>query len=489
MSSPNSPVRVRFAPSPTGYLHVGNIRAALVNVLFARKEGGKFLLRLDDTDAERSKKEFEEAIIEDLLWLGLRFDDEPFRESERFDRYLQAKEKLIDAGRLYPCYELPEELEFQRKIQSGRGLPPIYNRAALGLSQHEQDKLMASGRRPHWRFKLDHVDIVWNDLIRGEVRINASHVSDPVLIREDGVPLYTFCSVVDDLDYAITHVVRGEDHVTNTATQIQIFETLIGLSGAGIVPIFAHTALLKTKEGELSKRTGGSDIRGLRAEGLEPMAINSYLARLGTSDPIEPFTHLEQLVEQFDFAKFGRAPANYERADLDRLNERILLTKIANSEIDIHYLAGLPSERLTDKIVQHLNHEQISFILPNDFQRSHLTPVLWNSMKTAVKSVDEVQVWLTILSSEDNFGVTTDEIKRDPVFFAKASELYPENWTENSFTDWTNAVKTATGRKGRDLFMPLRRALTGREDGPELKEVLKLLPRDKAIARLKGEAA
>ena len=449
MSAP----RVRFAPSPTGYLHVGNIRAALVNYLFARQQGGEFLLRLDDTDAERSKKEYEEAIIEDLIWLGLRFDGEPFRESERFDRYLNAKEKLIDAGRLYPCYELPEELEFQRKMQSGRGLPPIYNRAALKLTQEDQDKLIAEGRRPHWRFKLHHEDIVWQDLIRGEVRINASHVSDPVVIREDGIPLYTFCSVVDDLDYAITHVVRGEDHVTNTATQIQIFEALIGIDGAGIVPTFAHTALLKTKDGELSKRTGGSDIRGLRSEGLEPMAINSLLARLGTSDPIEPFTHLEQLIGQFDFGKFGRAPANYERADLDRLNARIVSSM------------------------------EWSDVLPR-LEPQGVTSDFWQSVRGNLHKVNEALDWWQILHEpiQPDAG--------DAEFTRAAAEHYPADpANENSFSEWTNAVKTATGRKGRELFMPLRRALTGREDGPELKEVLKLLPREKAIARLKGEAA
>ncbi len=453
MSSPLSHIRVRFAPSPTGYLHVGNIRAALVNYLFARQQGGEFLLRLDDTDAERSKKEYEDAIIEDLMWLGLRFDGAPFRESERFDRYLQAKEKLIDAGRLYPCYELPEELEFQRKIQSGRGLPPIYNRAALNLSREEQDKLMAAGRRPHWRFKLHHEDIVWNDLIRGEVRINGSHVSDPVLIREDGIPLYTFCSVVDDLDYAITHVVRGEDHVTNTATQIQIFESLIGINAAGIVPIFAHTALLKTKDGELSKRTGGSDIRGLRAEGLEPMAINSLLARLGTSDPIEPFTHLEQLIAQFDFAKFGRAPANYERGELDRLNARIVSAM------------------------------EWADVLPR-LEPQGVTESFWHSVRGNLHKVEEALDWWVILHQP--LAPRAEDVD----FTTAAAEHYPADpANENSFSEWTNAVKTATGRKGRDLFMPLRRALTGREDGPELKEVLKLLPREKAIARLKGEAA
>jgi glutamyl-tRNA synthetase len=480
-------VRVRFAPSPTGYLHVGNIRAALINYLYAQQQGGVFLLRLDDTDAERSKQEYADAIFEDLRWLGLQWDGDAFRESERFDRYNAAKEQLVAAGRLYPCYETPEELDFQRKMQTGRGLPPIYNRASLKLSDEQKAEYEAQGRRPHWRFLLEAEDIVWNDLIRGEVKINGAHVSDPVLIREDGIPLYTFCSVVDDLDYDISHIVRGEDHVTNTATQIQIFETLIKANGKGRVPTFAHTALLKTKDGELSKRVGGSDIRGLRAEGMEPMAVNSLLARLGTSDPIEPFTELAQLVAQFDFGKFGRAPANYDKIELERLNEKVLLAKLP--EIDIDYLSSLPSARITEKVIQHLSHSQVLCLLPNAFQKSMLTPQLWESMKTAIKEVDEIQIWITILSSEDNFRLITDNADRMPEFFSKAAELYPQNWNENSFSEWTNAVKEATGRKGKELFMPLRRALTGREDGPELKEVLKLLPREKAIARLKGEAA
>ncbi|NBO19602.1 MAG: glutamate--tRNA ligase, partial [Proteobacteria bacterium] len=311
-------ITVRFAPSPTGYLHVGNMRTALVNWLFVRKQGGRFILRIDDTDTERSRPEYTAAIREDLQWLGLRWDEE-VHQSARFERYALAAEKLRAMGRLYACYETPDELDIQRKMLASRGLPPIYNRAGLKLTDEQKAAYESQGRRPHYRFLLEDAQVGWDDLIRGNTQFRATHMSDPVLLREDGVPVYTLASVVDDGEMAITHVIRGEDHVSNTAVQIQLYEAL-GFA----VPQFAHMALLKTKEGELSKRIGGNDIRALREAGILPMAVNSLLARIGTSDAVEAVAELDTLAQHFDFSRFGRAPANYDVAELEKLNQKLL---------------------------------------------------------------------------------------------------------------------------------------------------------------------
>ena len=299
-------VLVRFAPSPTGLLHVGNLRTALINWLFARKHGGQFILRFDDTDTERSKKEYEDGIREDLSWLGLGWDRE-FRQQDRMESYKLAADKLRESGRLYACYETAEELEIKRKMLASRGKPPIYDRAALALTRDQITEYEAEGRTPHWRFKLDDTDIEWDDLIRGPQKLRPIHISDPVLVRADGVPLYTLSSTVDDGEGDITHILRGEDHVTNTAVQIQIFEAL-----GYIPPIFSHNALLQMKDTKLSKRVGeGGTIVGLRNDGYEAMSVNSLLSRLGTSDPVEPFMEIDKLIEQFNISKFGRAAANY----------------------------------------------------------------------------------------------------------------------------------------------------------------------------------
>ncbi|HOO82474.1 MAG TPA: glutamate--tRNA ligase, partial [Alphaproteobacteria bacterium] len=313
-------VKVRFAPSPTGMLHVGNARTALMTWLFARSQGGRFLLRIDDTDPERSKVEYELAIEDSLMWLGLNWDEKA-NQKDRLARYQEQIAKLQEAGRIYPCYETPEELGLMRKTLLSRSKPPIYDRAALSLTDAQIAKYEAEGRRPHWRFKLNHEPIEWNDHIRGEVKFNGSDLSDPVVIREDGSPLYHLCSVIDDIDFDITHIIRGEDHVSNTATHIQMFEAL-----GAVPPEFAHNALISDAEGgKLSKRLGSLSIRDLReTEGLEAMAVSSLLARLGTSDPIEAFTSLEPLVESFDFSKFSRASAKFDPAEIFRLNAKII---------------------------------------------------------------------------------------------------------------------------------------------------------------------
>ena len=446
----NDTPRLRFAPSPTGWLHVGNIRAALVNWLFAKQTGGTFLLRFDDTDQERSKQEYEDGIREDLGWLGLRWEAE-YKQSDRMARYAEEAEKLKASGRLYACYETPEELEVRRKLQVSRGKPPIYDRAALKLTDEQKAEYEREGRRPHWRFLLEERDIVWSDMIRGEAKFTGSFASDPVLIRADGVPLYTFSSCVDDVDMHITHIVRGEDHVTNSAVQIQIFEAL----GAH-PPQFAHMALLTSKGGKLSKREGGGDIRSLREKGFYPLAINSYLARIGTSDAVELAESMEQLAESFAFSKMGRAAAQYDEDELARLNTKLLhaatLEDVA-PQLGAMGLTGLDSE-------------------------------FWERVRPNIASLEEVKDWWALV----NQPITP--VVEDSEYCAKAAELLPEGqWDDKTWQTFTGAVKEATGRKGKELFMPLRLALTARTDGPDLHVVFELLGREKARKRLLGEAA
>jgi glutamyl-tRNA synthetase len=426
-------IKVRFAPSPTGYLHLGNVRTALVNWLFARKAGGEFWLRVDDTDTERSKAEYEEALKEDLSWLGLRWDGF-FKQSERFTEYETAKQKLIALARLYPCYETQEELDVQRKMQASRGLPPIYNRASLKLTAEQKARYESEGRRPHYRFLLEDKPIIWDDLVRGEVKFQATHMSDPVLVREDDVPLYTFASVVDDGEGGITHIVRGEDHVSNTAVQVQIFEAL-----GYALPRFGHLALLKTREGEMSKRVGGNDIRSLRERGIMPMAINSLLANIGTSDAVEPFLDLKDLAEKFDFKKFGRAPANYDAAELEKLNEK-LLHKLPFSEVKA--LIPFADEKF------------------------------WVSVQANLKNITEAKMWWDILHGDINVDLNHDE----RAFVRSTLPLLPADpYDENSWDAWLAAIKPTTPRKGKELFMPIRKALTGLEHGPEFRKLLPLL--------------
>lgn len=439
--------RVRFAPSPTGYVHVGNIRTALVNYLCARQTGGSFILRLDDTDAERSTEAYAEAIREDLTWLGLQWD-ETFAQSERMANYEAAVAKLKADGRLYACYETPEELELKRKVQLSRSLPPVYDRAALELSDAEKAALEAEGRTPHWRFKLDHQIVRWEDGIRGAVEVDLASLSDPVLVRADGTLLYTLPSVVDDIDYGITKVFRGEDHVTNTAAQIQVYEAL-----GGAVPSFSHHALLTGAQGEgLSKRLGSLSIRDLRAQGYEAMAINSLLARLGTSDPVEPFTTLQPLVESFDESHMSRSSARFDPAELSALNAKVL---------------------------HHMSFAQVADRVPAEVDEA-----LWQTLGPNLNRLGDMQDWLAIIH-----GPVTPVVD-DADFLSAASGLLPEgDWDDDTWKAWTGAVKEQTGRKGKGLFMPLRQALTGLDHGPEMKHMLPLIGPERTKARLRGEAA
>ncbi|MFL5240109.1 MAG: glutamate--tRNA ligase [Rhizomicrobium sp.] len=441
---------VRFAPSPTGLLHVGNARTAMLNWLFAKKENGRFFLRIDDTDTERSKPEYERAILEDLAWLGLSHDIFA-RQMERADAHARAAEKLKASGHLYPAYESADELERRRKRQIAAHKPPVYDRAALKLTPEERARLEGEGRKAHWRFRLSQTKVRWHDLVRGDVEIDTAHVSDPVLIREDGRFLYTLPSVADDVDYAITHIVRGEDHVTNTAVQIEIFEAL----GAA-VPVFAHFPLLVGAGGEaLSKRIGSLSLQEIRADGIEPLALASYLAKTGTSDPIELRPSLETLAQEFDFAKIGRAPAQFDPAELKGLNVR-LLHSLAFAEV---------RERLAALGIS-------------------ATEAFWEAVKANVVHLSDAKDLWTLVA-----GPITPQIE-DAVLLAKAADLLPpEPWDDSTWSAWTKAVSDSTGAKGRALFHPLRLALTGRDSGPEMKKLLPLIGRARALARLSGETA
>jgi glutamyl-tRNA synthetase len=440
--------KVRFAPSPTGRLHLGNARTALVNWLFARKSGGRFLLRLDDTDRERSRAEFAAAIETDLRWLGLDWDEYE-RQSLRLDRYAAAAERLKAAGLLYPCFESAEELDLKRKLAQQRGQPWIYDRAALALSPTEIARRIAAGEAPHWRFKLEHRAVAWDDLVRGPTEFQGAHLSDPVLVRADGMPLYTFSSVVDDADLGISHVIRGEDHVTNTAFQIQIFEAL-----GHKPPAFAHLSLITGKGGEaLSKRMDSLSLATLRETGVEPMAVNSLLAKLGTSDAIEPRFDLAALVAEFDFRKFGRAQPHLDPSELGALNTKLL---------------------------HQTPFETVAALLPPGATRA-----FWEAVRPNLERVSDAAYWWQVCAGE----ISTRIAPEDAEFLAKAAELLPpEPFDTTTWKSWTDRVVAATGRKGRALFHPLRLALTAREQGPELRNLLPLIGRERALDRLQGEA-
>lgn len=439
-----SKIKVRFAPSPTGYMHIGNTRTALFNWLLAQKLGGEFMLRIDDTDKERSKPEYEAAIRDALKWLGLNWKEEA-RQSARFERYREVTAKLIEEGLIYPCFETPEELELMRKSLLAKGLPPIYDRRALSLSEAQIAAYRAEGRKPHYRFKLTAGDIVWDDMVRGRCHYRAENLSDPVVIREDGSYLYHLPSVIDDIDFSITHIVRGEDHVTNTASQIRMFEAV-----GGTVPVFAHLPLLTGKEGKLSKRLGSIGVADLRAEGIEAMSICSYLAKLGTSEAIEPYVDLQSLAASLDFDKLGRAQPKFCEQDLQHFNTRLV--------------RGLDYQAVRDRV--------------------EVDEAFWNAVRGNLTVLKDIEVWQAICQ-KPVVPVIEDKSLTD----AAAALLPPEPWDEETFKNWIEQIKQQTGRKGKDLFHPLRKAITAMENGPELKFLLPLIGRERVYRRLNGQNA
>ena len=445
-----SQIKVRFAPSPTGNLHVGNLRTALVNFLFARKAGGQFMLRIDDTDTERSTAAFEEGIRADLTWMGMAWDVED-RQSEGLDRYDAALAQLHAGGRAYACYETPEELALKRKAQLSAGRPPVYDRAALKLTAEQIAAFEAEGRQPHWRFRLEDAEVRWHDMVRGDVAYHMSSLSDPVLMRADGRVIYTLASVVDDIDHGISHILRGEDHVTNSAAQIQLFEAL----GAQ-APTMGHMALLAGADGEgLSKRLGSLSIAELRNNDIEAMSIASLLARIGTSDPVVPTAQMARIIDGFDITRFGRATAKFDPADLAQVNAKVV------------------QELTFSAVAERLDAVAVGGGEP-----------FWMAVRDNLSGVAEAGDWWQICTQPitpviDSANVTT-----------AAADLLPDGDLEASiWQDWTKAVGAVSGAKGRGLFMPLRLALTGREKGPEIAPLLAFMGRERVLARLRGETA
>jgi len=443
-------IRLRFAPSPTGNIHVGNVRTALLNWLFALREGGQVLLRIDDTDIARSTKEYEAGIERDLTWLGLNWHDRA-NQSLRFDAYEKAADKLKADGLLYACYETEDELDRKRKIAQSRGKPPIYDRAALTLTDADRAAFAAEGRKPHWRYKLSGARKEWTDLVRGPQSIDTASLSDPVLIKEDGSFLYTLPSVVDDIDFKITHIVRGEDHVTNSGVQIEIFEAL----GAA-APALGHFPLLVGADGgALSKRIGSLGVGELAADGYEPIAVLSHLAKIGTSDPVEARTSLDQLVAEFDFAKIGRAPARFDPDELKRVNAAVL------HQLDYASVKDRLAKLGSDK-----------------------GEAFWNAVRANLVLLPDVQDYAAIVD-----GPITPIIA-DAAFAQAAAEMLPTGaYDATTWQAFTNAVKEKTGAKGKALFMPLRQALTGMDHGPEMGALFPLIGEERARKRLMGEAA
>ena len=443
-------MKVRFAPSPTGLLHAGNARTAVANALYARRHGGRFLLRLDDTDRPRSRPEYEQAIQEDLAWLGITWD-EYARQSDRLDRYAAAAERLKAAGRLYPCFESEEELAYTREQRLRRHQPPIYDRAMLSLTPEQRARAEANGKRPYWRFKLSDGAASWNDLVLGPREVKLTATSDPVLLRADGTPLYTFTSSVDDISDGVTHVIRGEDHVTNTGVQLDI---MAALGGSPSAIQFGHLPLLLGDDGgKLSKRGGAPTLRSLRQDGIETEALLGYLARLGSPDPPEALS-LDRLSVSFDLARLSHAPPRFDGAQLLALNRRAL--------------HGMPWEAVRDR-------------LPPG-----ATPAFWEAIRGNLDMLSEARGWWDVVAGT----IVPPVMEGEAAYLRVALDLLPaEPWDENVWQGWTGALRDRTARKGRALILPLRLALTGEDHGPELRDLLPLIGRERTAERLRLAAS
>ncbi|MDR2831577.1 MAG: glutamate--tRNA ligase [Rickettsiales bacterium] len=436
----------RFAPSPTGYLHVGNVRTALVCWMYTRSQSGKFLLRFDDTDLQRSDVKYINDIIQDLKWIGIDWDSS-FKQSERFERYNEVFLQLMKEGHIYTCYETREELDIKRKLQLKQGLPPVYNRSALLLTEQEKIRYEQEGRRPHFRFKLDRNEVVkWNDEVKGEINIATSHISDPVVKRENGIYTYMLPSAIDDIDFNVTHVVRGEDHVTNTAVQIQMIKAL-----KAKVPVFAHLPLLHFDNSKISKRKGGLDIKFIKEDEIEPMALTSYLAKLGTSNPIEAHVDMQSLIDSFDIKKFSSASAQFSLSEIYKLNSKVLQ----------QMLFAVVKERLNQIGVD--------------------SPEFWYFIRSNIEKFSEVAKWWQICK----FNIEPVVLDKELIKIA-LNALPQGDCNENTLSEWVKAIRQTVNIKAKDLFMQLRLTLTGTETGPELAKLLVFTGRENIVARLKN---
>lgn len=441
-------IRTRFAPSPTGHLHIGNLRTAIACYLFTKKHNGEFILRFDDTDVERSREEYKDSILEDLNWLEFEVDAE-YKQTDRLDLYNQKRDELIAQGKIYPCYETADELNLQRKSQAARGVPPLYDRAALNLTDEQIKAYKAEGRKPYYRFKLDDKPIKWEDGVKGSIRYNERAFSDPVVYRDNGMPTYVFCSVVDDVEMGITHIVRGEDHVTNTAVQTQMFMAL-----TDELPKFYHTSLFKSKEGKISKRIGGFEVKSLKEAGIEPMAVWNMVIKLGASSDNAIYKTMDELVENFDLDNYGKSAVNYAFEDMERLNARYV--KI------LSYQDVLPR----------LKEMEMNFISEN----------FWESVKPNINKIEDTKEFWDICKGLKSAYISAED--RD--FLKVAATVLPDReFDEEFYSEWISALKANSGRKGKLLFMPIRLALTGQEHGPDLKSLLPLIGREEIIERLK----
>lgn len=440
-------VRTRFAPSPTGMLHIGNARTAIINWLYAKKYGGEFILRIDDTDLARSKEEFAQAIMEDLKWLGLNWDG-TFRQSEKIARYEEVKKQLIASGRLYPCYETPEELEMKRGLQLKSGHPPIYDRAALKLTEEQKQKYNEQGRAPHYRFLVNHNKIMWHDMVKGDIQYDGANLSDPIIIREDGSMTYMLCSTIDDVDSAITHIIRGEDHISNTAIQMQIFEAL-----EATAPIVGHLSLVKSKEDKISKRVGGFEIASLRTQAkLEPMAINSFLSLIGTSEQVVPCKNMEMLLAKFSISHFSKSSTTYMPEELERLNHKLIINleySEVKEELDVLGLTALQEQ-------------------------------FWYAVRPNLHTIADIQLWWRVC--HEHVVNIRDE---DREYLRSAADLLPiGEINDSTWNNWTKIISAETGKRGKELFLPLRLAITGLTEGPELSTLLPLIGREEILHRL-----
>ena len=438
-------IKVRFAPSPTGYLHIGNFRTALVNFLFARNKNGHFMLRIDDTDGERSSIGYEEAIKEDLNWMSMNWDSLE-KQSSRLSHYDDALQTLLDKNRAYPCFETAEELSLKRKVQLSSGKPPVYDRSALKLSDSDIADLKSKGKKAHYRFLLNHTDVKWDDLVKGTSKYNMSNLSDPVILREDGRVIYTLASVVDDIDFEITDILRGEDHMTNSAAQIQLFEAL-----GSSAPRLGHLSLLTDISGSgLSKRLGSLSLRDLRQEGFEPLAISSLLSKVGTSDPIDIFKNITQIIKEFDINKFGKSKPKFDKSELSILNSKFF--QLMDYE----------------DVINQLNEMNLD-----------VTQEFWYLIRGNIKILEDVKIWWNV-----GFGhIETND--NDVNFISLALKLLPKDqFNETTWSTWTNLLKIESGKKGKDLYKPLRLCLTGQDNGPEMAKLVSIIGRDKVIERL-----
>lgn len=439
-------VITRFAPSPTGMLHIGNTRTALINYLYTKKNNGSFILRFDDTDLERSKKEYKKSIEEDLKFLGINWDS-TFTQSTRLDRYKAIKEYLIANKRLYPCFETQEELEIKRKLQLSRNLPPIYDRSALSLTEAQISNYIQDGRKPHYRFLISHKSIMWQDMVKGLVKYEGKNLSDPIVIREDNSMTYMLCSVIDDMDYEISHIIRGEDHVSNTAIQLQIFEAL-----GDKIPEFGHLSLVISRDEKISKRIGGFEIASLRDKlELEPMAINSFFSLLGSSASITPMKNLDQLVREFDINNFSKSPTTYLPEELERLNHKLLIS---------------------------LSFEEVKPRL-DKISASQIDEGFWLAIRPNLQKLTDIKDWFNIC-----YAPTKAE-NLDRTFLKQAAELLSDEIIDaNSWGIWTKKIMEVSGKKGKDVFLPLRLGITGMSSGPEMSVILTLLTKEQIIKRL-----